>query len=269
MALIVCPECGTLISENANVCPKCGLPMTEIPAENNTQPAKHSRKWIVWVVLACIVVAGSVIAATIIFSPSAEKCYEKGMTKTSEHLPQMIYFELLGKTYGDGFSAINKNSGLHGIRPGTEELEWFEKGGEKGDGRRDLMAGCMYYYGYGTPKDRYRASLCFCVAGDENVMIGKVLYAMMLTIDPETYYISEENDRYNIAGRMIKEAADANCPEACYYIAAAMVKSGNIAEGATYLKRATDQGIEDVMKLHVLTEPRNTPPPIYSAGVTW
>lgn len=267
MALIVCPKCGASMSENASVCPQCGLPIKESPAP---QPAKRSRKWIVWVIIACVVVAGGLVAASFLFAPSAEKCYEKGMTKTSEDLPKMIFSELLGKSFGDGMTAIMMNTTSHiFFRPGEEELAWFKKGGEKGDGRCNLMAGCMYYYGYGTERNRKMASLYFRLAGEQNVPMGKLLYAMMLMVDPETRYYPEEGDKHYVGGLMIREAANENCPEACYFIAAVMIESGNISEGATYLKRATDQGVEDVLKLHVLTAPRNTPPPINYGGMTW
>lgn len=43
MALVVCPECGSMVSERAKTCPKCGFPIAEerIDFSNPKKAAKQ------------------------------------------------------------------------------------------------------------------------------------------------------------------------------------------------------------------------------------
>lgn len=43
MALIQCPDCGNMISENANSCPKCGYPLREELEERSKNLKKQKR----------------------------------------------------------------------------------------------------------------------------------------------------------------------------------------------------------------------------------
>ena len=64
MALIDCKECGAKISEHAEICPKCGAQQIKRPVANNesqsnksaknNQPKKKSNKWVIWVILASV-----------------------------------------------------------------------------------------------------------------------------------------------------------------------------------------------------------------------
>ena len=64
MALVYCKECGAKISEYAEICPKCGAQQIKRPVVNNesqnnksnknNQPKKKSKAWIIWVILASV-----------------------------------------------------------------------------------------------------------------------------------------------------------------------------------------------------------------------
>lgn len=64
MALVYCKECGAKISEHAETCPKCGAQQIKRPVVNNesqnnksnknNQPKKKSKAWIIWVILASV-----------------------------------------------------------------------------------------------------------------------------------------------------------------------------------------------------------------------
>lgn len=64
MALVYCKECGAKISEHAETCPKCGAQQIKKTVVNNesqnnkstknNQPKKKSNIWIIWVILASV-----------------------------------------------------------------------------------------------------------------------------------------------------------------------------------------------------------------------
>ena len=70
MALIPCPECGRMVSPNAENCPNCGAPVKELmsqysrgknaPQQTNVAPVKKQRYGFVWLAIAVVAVAAVV-----------------------------------------------------------------------------------------------------------------------------------------------------------------------------------------------------------------
>ena len=71
MALIPCPECGRMVSPNAEECPGCGAPLKELlsrPAEEknaphpiDNAPIKKRGNGVVWICVAVLAVAAVVV----------------------------------------------------------------------------------------------------------------------------------------------------------------------------------------------------------------
>lgn len=100
MALIKCPECGKEISDKAESCPQCGMPIKEIkamtektnlntPNTNSTSQSKKEKNgmppwlWVLIIVGSLLVVCGIVLLCLKGKSPSSNADQEEGVAQIS------------------------------------------------------------------------------------------------------------------------------------------------------------------------------------------
>ena len=72
MALIVCPECGSEVSEAAVACPSCGRPLRTIPVVKEAVPVRREGTDPKWIVIPIAIIAGVVLLFLFIFMRSGE-----------------------------------------------------------------------------------------------------------------------------------------------------------------------------------------------------
>ncbi len=72
MALVVCPECGSEISDAAVACPTCGRPLRTIPVVKEVVPVNREGTDPKWVVIPIAVIAGVVLLFLFFFMRSGE-----------------------------------------------------------------------------------------------------------------------------------------------------------------------------------------------------
>ena len=89
MALIKCSECGHMISDKAQRCPKCGAPIykdNHSPIANETSSIQNKNKTVLWVFIAlliCVLGGGWIYSASNSKSNNESK---KPQNPTEEHL---------------------------------------------------------------------------------------------------------------------------------------------------------------------------------------
>ena len=107
MALTKCNECGHMVSDKAEMCPKCGCPIQNVdnPSVKETsvkpQPPKNkkSKMWSLTAVLLCLLIGGGYL----IFDKFQNSDKDKQMTDSveigAESTPSSEEFSVVGKVY--------------------------------------------------------------------------------------------------------------------------------------------------------------------------
>jgi hypothetical protein len=72
MSLIVCPECGSEVSDAAVACPTCGRPLRTIPVAKEVVPVRREGTDPKWVIIPIAVIAGVVLLFLFFFMRSGE-----------------------------------------------------------------------------------------------------------------------------------------------------------------------------------------------------
>ncbi len=214
MALITCPECGAQISDKAECCPKCGIPMKEndenvSSCDNNDNVQKKKMLvWIIGIVVMCVIALCIVYATT----RSAEEIVSHETEFETEDNVEHDFKETLDS---DAIVAEISNSN-------TKKLYYLDNN----DGMNRLMS---YNYKTGTAKMIFETALSLLswkLAGDRLFYIiynggngSKIKDISYLdTNDESTHYITtcyeakfEGNNILNITEMIATDTRGAHC----------------------------------------------------------
>ena len=214
MALITCPECGAQISDKAECCPKCGIPMKEndenvSSCDNNDNVQKKKMLvWIIGIIVMCVMALCIVYATT----RSAEEIVSHETEFETEDNVEHDFKETLDS---DAIVAEISNSN-------TKKLYYLDNN----DGMNRLMS---YNYKTGTAKMIFETALSLLswkLAGDRLFYIiynggngSKIKDISYLdTNDESTHYITtcyeakfEGNNILNITEMIATDTRGAHC----------------------------------------------------------
>lgn len=262
MALIQCPQCGNSVSELAVACPKCGHKMNS-SAPTNPSPKKpkaaKGHRYVLWIVLACLLAVGGAVFFIFDLGHSGEECYERGMKYILFKLPEDVFYSSLEDHEGEpGHHEFFDN--LHRITNNREASRWFHRGSKKGHAGCLLMEGCMYYFGYNGEKNMYKATELFYKASEKGSDMATTLYALQAMIECsnkgifEMYYPNnlenaEKMEKGVMATDMLKEAYNNDCPEAIYLVGYFNFLNGEYTSAETNVNKAKALGVRDCMRI--------------------
>ncbi len=149
MALVKCNNCGHMVSDKADVCPKCGASVTQAPVETQPQqkavsnnPSKPKQKG---VLIACVV------AVLLLIGGGLAWFFHDGDTSSKNNNDHPVYSEELRKKAEAGDAVAQCDLGVcyeHGYGIAKSEAEaavWYQKAAEQGSARGQRNLGFYYY----------------------------------------------------------------------------------------------------------------------------
>ncbi|MBP3823139.1 MAG: SEL1-like repeat protein [Bacteroidaceae bacterium] len=171
MALVKCNNCGHMVSDKADVCPKCGASVTQTPVEAQPQqeavsnnPQKSKRKG---VFLACIV-------AVLLVVGGGAAWYFHGGDKPSKSVnDHPIYSEELRKKAEAGDAVAQCDLGIcygygYGIEQNfTEAVQWHQKAANQGMAEAQYYMGNYYEFGNGVSQSYTEAVKWYRMAANQ------------------------------------------------------------------------------------------------------
>lgn len=232
MALVNCSECGQMVSDKANVCPKCGTPLknegtqvvsnevetteqtkseavtTSVPT-NDCPKVKKNRTWMMVVaIIAVLAVAGGVV------------WFFLGNGNPSED-------------YRQGFEFYEKGEY-------EEAVKYYRKAAEQGLDSALFALGICYAIGEGVPQDDEKAARWILKAAEQGLSDAQFIIG-------ECYAKGKGTPQsYTEAAKWYRKSAEQGDAEAQFKLGACYDKgqgvSQSFAEAVKWYRKAAEQG---------------------------
>lgn len=268
MALVKCSECGQMVSDKANVCPKCGTPLknegtqvvsnevetteqtkseavTTSVSTNDCSKVKKNRTWMMVVaIIAVLAVAGGVAWFFLGNGDPSEdyrlgvEFYEKGEYEEAvKYYRKAVEQDLDSAQYNLGICYIKGQ----GVRQNEgEAVKWFIKAAEQGLGEAQYNLGVCYTDGRGVSQSDEEAAKWFIKAAEQG--LEKAQFKLGLC-----YFKGKGVPvSYEGAVKWFKESAEQGNADAqfnlgvCYLYGKGV--SVDIEEAAKWIGKAVEQG---------------------------
>lgn len=233
-----------MVSDMADVCPKCGAAVTQAPVETQPQPEavsnnpnKPKRKG---VIIACIV-------AVLLLIGGGAAWYVHGSDKASKNGNEHpVYSEELRKKAEAGDAVAQCDLGVcYTYGYGTElnlaeALRWYQKAAEQGNASGQRNLGLCYEIGEGVEKDMTEAVRLYKLAADQNDGQAQLLLGLCYAAGKGM----EIN--YDEAARLFQKSAEQGNSFAQYQIGMCYDwgygVSQNYSEAAKWYRKSANQG---------------------------